>query len=234
MIDVLLVTWPNHAKRIAYFRRTLAALTSRLTASRHTLRYLCSAESQRDPQSTWHGDELEALCREHDIALTWRPAGAQASLGAGMNAALRLATAPTLFLVQDDYELLEPLDLSPGAELLVARPAIDLIRYSYFTHPEHGTKFLGALPGAPGFRQVDIHGTWPYGDDPHLRRPDFMDRHGWYVEGGNHGVSEGDMLHRLVRNRAAIAAPDRCYFGHFGEIAAVPLDQEHRPRAVSR
>ncbi len=236
-IDVILVTWPNHPKRIDYFRRTADALRVRLIASRHVLRYRCSAESERDPRSTWHGDELAAYCSAFDIDLCWRPQGSPASLGANMNAACALAQSESFFLVQDDYELLEPLDLSPGADFLSAHPIVDLLRYSYYQHPEHGTQFRGELDG---WRLVDLDGFWPYGDDPQLRRPSFIQRWGKYLEGDRHGASESDMLLRLVHRRlpgggrATIAAADRSYFGHFGEVAAVPLDREYRERAVSR
>lgn len=233
-IDVVLVTWPNHPRRIEYFRRTVDALRAKLTAGRHALRWLCSSETFRDCASTWHGDELTEICRESGIELHWRP-GAP-SLGANMNAAGRLATAPVHFLVQDDYELLYPLDLSPGADVLASDRGVDLIRYSYFLHPEHGTRFTGGAGGAGrhDWQRVDVRGPWPYGDDPQMRPAGFHHRWGWYLEGGQHGVSEGDMLHRLVKGRANIWAADRCYFGHFGEVAAVPESAEHRERAVSR
>ena len=148
-----------------------------------------------------------------------------------MNAAIRQATAPVYLLDQDDFQLLEPLDLSPGAELLIARPDVDIIRYSYYCHPLHGTKFNGKIDG---WRQVNLSGTWPYGDDPQMRRLDFTERHGWYLEGGRHGMSEGEMLHRLIKNNAVIVADDRSYFGHIGEVAAVPESVECRERAVRR
>lgn len=232
-IDVVLVTWPNHPKRIKYFARTMRALREKLSAARHVLRWLCSAESERDPQSTWHGDELESLCREWGIDLVWRPP--PASLGGNMNTACKLARSEVFLLVQDDYQLLEPLDLSPGAEFMAAHPGVDLLRYSYYQHPQHGTQFAGELDG---WRLVNLDGYWPYGDDPQLRRPLFALRWGKYLEGGRHGMSESEMLLRLVRGvdsrRPVIAAADRCYFGHFGEVAAVPLVREFRERAVSR
>jgi hypothetical protein len=154
-----------------------------------------------------------------------------ASLGAGMNAALRACTSPAIFLVQDDYELLYSLDLSQGAELLDLFHDIDMIRYSYYIHPDNGTRFNGELEG--GFRQVDIGGPWPYGDDPHLRTPRMTDRHGWYTEGIGHGA-EGDMLYRLQANGSYIMAADKCYFGHFGGVSAVPAAKDNRERAEKR
>jgi hypothetical protein len=236
-IDVVLVAFPNHPARIAYFRRTLAALRAHLTASRHTLRFAVSSESEQDHDSTWHGGELEAICLSEDIPLHWRTG--PASLGAGMNSALRVGIdsghkanqSPMIFLVQDDYELLYPLDLSSGAEMLEANRDVDMIRYSFPTLPEFATQFTGDRIG--DFQEVDIDGRWPYGDDPHLRTTRMTDRNGWYAHGIGH-AAEGDMIARLASLRATIYAADKCYFRHFGDIASVPLNQEQRERTVSR
>jgi hypothetical protein len=107
---------------------------------------------------------------------------------------------------------MEPLDLSPGADLLTAHSEVDLIRYLW---PESlGCRFKGDVEG---WRRFDLAGPWPYGDEPHLRRRDFMDRHGWYAEGVGHHA-EGNMIRRLVENKATILAADRMYFGHFGAL----------------
>lgn len=224
-IDIVLVTWPNHPKRLAYFCRMLTALRTHLSASRHPLYWHCSSESERDPASSWHGEELREICRQEDIALHWHEG--PASLGAGMNAALRACSSDLIFLVQDDYELLRPLDLSPGADVLMGNERIDLIRYSY-PPKEYGIRFYSCE--WPGFQAVYTTASWPYGDDPHLRHRRMMDRHGWYTEGIGH-ASEGDMVTRLARNRAGILASERCYFGHFGSVSAVPANQDNRERA---
>ena len=229
LIDVVMVTWPNHQKRLEYFSRSLAALRTHLTASRHTLRWLCSSESERDPASDWHGDELTRICDDERIPLTFREG--KASLGAAMNSAMKVSSAPLSLVVQDDFELLAPLDLSDGADFMLEHDDVDLLRYSYFTHPEQGTQFKGAIGK---WRQVDIDGMWPYGDDPAMRRADFVRKVGWYLEGDRHGASESDMLLRLVASRAVICAGDRSYFGHFGQVASVPVSQEVRGRAHSR
>ena len=225
-IDVVLVTWPNHPKRMEYLRHTWATMQRNLTASAHELRFVCSSESERDPTRPWVGGELEAFCREQNIPLRWRTG--PASLGAGMNGALRCAAAELIFLAQDDYELLHPLDLSLGAGLLEENHAVDLIRYCWPANL--GVHFAGDVDGWPRF---DLDGPWPYGDEPHLRRRDFMSRHGWYTEDIGH-AAEGDMLWRLVCRRACIVAADKIYYGNFGAVSAVPLDREDRQREINR
>lgn len=221
MIDLVLVTWPNHPSRLAYFGDCINLLKKHLTASEHEIRWLCSAESERDSTKPWQGDELEALCRQHGIALKWREG--KAGLGENMNAALRLCTAPLIFLVQDDFYLNGPLDLSLGADYLTEHVEVDLLRYSW---PGDDRVTLVDVPD--GTRRFDLDGGWPYGDDPHLRRPDFMERWGWYLENVPHGVSEGDMVHRLIAGGANIAAADRIYFGHGGAVTAVIDDPRER------
>ena len=62
IIDVAMVSWPNHPKRVEYMAAVMESLSAKLTASDHELRWYCSIETERDPRSTWHGDELEAIC----------------------------------------------------------------------------------------------------------------------------------------------------------------------------
>lgn len=224
-IDVALVTWPNHPARIEYFERCVRLLKKRLTASCHTLCWRCSSETEQDTKYPWFGDRLEKVCAAESIQLFWRegPAG----LASNMNAALRCCEAELIFLVQDDFCLDDPLDLSPGAEFLLANRDVDLLRYSW-----PGMDRVRLVDHPDGWRRFDTQGPWPYGDDPHLRRRDFMDRWGWYLEGTQHGASEGDMVLRLTAGGANIAAADKIYFGHGGAVSAV-ID-EHREVQIPR
>lgn len=225
-VDVNFVTWPNHPKRLEYFRQTVAAIAGRLSASRHEIRLHCSAETERDPRHPWYGDELTELCYTLDIKLSWRHA--PANLGANMNAALRIGKSPTVLLVQDDWKLLYPLDLSPGVEFMEAGGA-DLLRYSY---PDEDFMRPTFVESPDGWRKIVLEDRWPYGDDPHLRRRDFMDRWGWYLEGGGHGTASATIMRTLVDGGADIRAADRCYFRHFGDVTAVIDDK--RGRRVTR
>lgn len=225
-IQVALVTFPNHPARLAYFRHTVMGLKEKLTASRHTLGYVCSAESERDPTREWQGGFLEKFCQGMGIELKYREG--RASLGANMNAAMRMCTAPLILLVQDDWLLTEPLDLSPGADFLLNTRDVDLLRYSW---PGYELIFH---PNPDGWRRIDPDGPWCYGDDPHLRRQDFMARYGWYREDGPPLCSEGDMVWRMKRMRANICAADKVYFAGIGDVSSVPLDREQRARAVAR
>jgi len=213
-IDIVLITWPNHPKRIEYFKRCVKALKSNLRASKHDLIYKCVAEEQVDPTCTWCGDQLVNICKKEGIILRWHPA--PAGLGRNMNFAMDTATSPTYFMVQDDWEMIHPCDISLGASFLEANQDVCMIRYSW---PSDWPTFI---PMEDGWRRIDINGKWPYGDDPSLKRHDFTKKYGRFVEDCPHGVSEGRMLHNLVRRKADIRANDVCCFGHMGLISAIP------------
>lgn len=224
-IDVAMVTWPNHPKRLEYFQRMWGTLEENLSAVGHTLRFFCSAETERDQRREWCGHGLQELCDENDISLTWRDG--PANLGANMNAALALCTAPVVLLQQDDWRLIHQLDLSAGAQYLLENPRVDLLRYSW---PEDPKMLPTFTDHRDGWRRIDVNGLWPYGDDPHLRRPDFMIRYGWYYEGGGHGSASATMLRFLRRKGAVIAAANQCYYKHFGEVTSV-IDDKRKRRA---
>lgn len=222
MIDIALVTWPNHPLRFDYFADTVQALKDKLTASGHELRFIASAEAKADPDSRWMGQELAEYCAIAGVELHWRKA--KPNLGANMNAALRLCSAEVIFLVQDDWILLHPLDLSPGAEFMLAHREIDLMRYSY---PDVDRMRPTFHSRPDGWRDIDPGSAWFYGDDPHLRRPDFMDKWGWYLEGSYHSSASQALMSKLKAGNAKICAADKCYFQHHGKISSYP--NEIRP-----
>lgn len=222
-IDVALVTWPNHPARLEYFTQMFGLLEEYLHASRHTLRYLCSAETQQDPDRQWMGDELEAYCREKGIRLTWRDA--PANTGGNMNSALRLCESECILLQQDDWMLQCTLDLSPGAEFLSSHRHIDILRYSY---PDNDRMRPTFIETPTEYRKIDLLGRWPYGDDPHLRRLDFMEKWGWYYDQGIHGTASSQLMRRLIAGGADIRVADKCYYLHGGPVTAVLNDVRNR------
>jgi len=225
-IDVTFVCWPNHPARLGYARHCFATVFENLAASRHQLVFRCSLESEHDPRSQWMGDELQSLCDSCKMPLHWREG--KADLGAAMNSALRLGTSPFTFLIQDDFELLYPCDLSPGADLMDAEPTLDLIRYGWPPMIE----FCGELRGWP---VINVGGMWCYGDEPQLRRRSFQDKWGWFTEyHTRHGQSETELLGKMVADNAKISVADKMYFGNFGAISAVPATKEYREREVKR
>ena len=223
MIDVALVTWPNHPLRLKYFRATVDALWRNLTACRHKLQFVCSAETARDTDSQWMGDDLQAYCEEHGINLHWRDA--KPNLGANMNNAIRLCSAPLILVQQDDWILDHPLDLSPGADFITGRRSVDLLRYCW---PDNDRMRPTFIDQPDGWRRIDMRGRWPYGDEPHLQRQDFVTKWGKFLEGGHHASASSALMAKLRRGNANIRVADKNYYHHFGQISSYPRDQESR------
>ena len=205
MIDITIPTWPNSPERVEYLNTTIRSMVDKLCVSSIPRRYVCSAESHA--VEDWLRSGAESVCQTYGVELHWRRGSP--SLGANMNAALALTTAPTILLVQDDCPLMRLLDLTPGVELLAGDRSIDMIRYEW-PPQEHRTRLV---PYRDGWRQFELVRRC-YGDRAFMIRRDFMGRHGWYREGGPHGNSEVAMSERLVADRAVILAPDKQYFQH--------------------
>ncbi len=204
-MDIAISTWPNAPFRFEYFTETMESLRKYLTASRHSIRWVCSAETQRDPMQTWMGSELARYCSEHNIGLYWRDA--EPNLGANMNAALKLCTASVIWTQQDDWKMLHPLDVSDGIDWIKEHREFSILRYSWPDVPRMCPQFVTA-PG--GFLEILPRSTWFYGDDPHIRRADFQHKWGWYLEGGAHASASQDLMGRLKRGGARIAASEKC------------------------
>lgn len=224
MIDIALVAWPNHPKRWQCVRETVASLKRYLTATSDVLQWVCSSESTVDPKHRWYGDELAELCEQHRMTLRFREG--KPGLGENMNAALRLCHGDFHLLVQDDRPLQKPLDLSLSVRYLETHRDVALIRYAWpqgknAQTGQHRTKLMTQ---PDGWRRFDIHMGWLYGDEPHLRHCSFMERFGWYLENVRHGLAEGEMLHRLRRQRAIVLAADELYFGHNSPDVSAVID----------
>jgi hypothetical protein len=216
VIDIAMTSWPNHPKRIEYISIVLESLKANLSASGHELKLYCSIETQRDPKVTWHGDELAALLQQYGATYAWRDD--TANLGANMNAAIRMGSGRFVLVNQDDWALRYPLDISPGAELLDRYHDLDIVRYCWPDSDNMRPTYCGDLDG---WRLIDPKGRWPYGDDPHLRRRDFTDTWGWYMEGGGHGSASGALMEKMARLKAKSVVADRVYYAHKGRVSAV-------------
>ena len=225
-IDVVMTAWPNHPKRIGYFDQMVASLCRNLHGGIRRIDYLCSAETDRDPDSDWCGDQLAAICQSAGIGLEWR--NSTADLGANMNAALRMGSAPYQLLVQDDFKLVESLDLTDGIVFLESHADFAAVRYHYGLNT---TRFTEEIDG---FRVVDMTGPWPFSDSCQLRRRTFSSQYGEYLESSEshpvvHGGSESRMCGVLRDSGAKVAASRKPVFKHIGITRA-----EYRDHRKSR
>jgi len=141
-----------------------------------------------------------------------------------MNAALRLGCGDYKLLCQDDMHFAHCVDLSDAADLLDQNPDILVVRFGW-SH----TTFTGSLGriGNTEFQNVNMHGLYPYADEPFLCRADcpvFGDPDGPYKEyAGSQGASEGDMVRRIAAMPGVrIAATDHPKCFHSGTRSCDP------------
>jgi hypothetical protein len=219
MIDVALVAWPRHLDRMRYFQDTVEKLKKNLHASRHQLNYYCSAESAEvnDVARSW----MQTFCNLHEITLKWQKP--TPDFGTNMNSALEMGRGDYKFLVLDDWELLQPLDISGYARFLSHASEFGIVRFGWSPRKEV-TIFGGTVCRGPHMVEILPESVYPYGDHPHLRRSSYKEEFGPYFEGGNLGKPEVHLGGQLRLRKVRIAATPSRYFGHIGEVSSV---EEH-------
>lgn len=215
MIDVAITSWPNCPRRFGYFKAVAGALLDGLSASRHELHFLCSSESHPLPGEHWCGEELVAFCNANGIELHWRDK--PPSMGGNCNDIIQHCKAPLILMMQDDWLLKTSLDLSDGADLMLANSAIDIVRYG-FGQGESKPRFTDHTDG---WRRFILTSPWPYGMDPHMIRGTFTEKWGPFHDEPNSVACEGDMLWRLVNGNAEIVAASEPCFHYRGEANGV-------------
>lgn len=199
-ISIAIVTWPIIPERIGGFIDCVDRLRSRMVASRHELIWVASSES-RDVEPDMR-ESLQRFCDTAGIRLQFRPG--PNDLGANMNAAMKMAPADYCLVVQDDMALTgEGFDVSDAADFLDLHPDFACVRFGW-AH----TTFTGIVDG---FQEVNMHGSYPYADEPSLWRGGQLPN---YIEGAGHGAQEGDLCYRLIGQRARIAATMAPQFTH--------------------
>jgi hypothetical protein len=228
---VAITTWPTHPCRVDYLRRTLESLKKNLTAGDREIKILVSSESERRGQ--WSGWQMSAMCDELEAPLTWH--SGKANLGAHLNSLFNLIPDDIWFYCQDDYELVRPLNLGPGIELLESDPSVAMIRYYTIYATFRGTGQWREVD------QTDRFGNWSYGDNPFLAHSRWLRVCGRYVEGGDCGVHETTMISQIRDSGLRILVPagmDRpnempeanYYFHHIGSpvVGGVSAFEEKR------
>jgi hypothetical protein len=227
VIDVCIQIWPNHPRRIEYFRQTVDAAMAKLTANGMELAFRVSSESERpaDAGSRWCGDELIEECAKRGLPLHFRDG--PANIADHLNEIFANPRGDLLFLLQDDYELNRPLDLSPAADLLL-RATRNLLGVRYWANTQYENLTVC------GFPLVKNAAAYSYGDNPALWHPRFFTTMGPFEDGGPRLIHEVKMSQRLagmVAEDAMVAAmPDleadpNYWFGHKGFISSSPNDR---------
>ncbi len=205
MIDICMTAWPTRLDRVLHFSMTLDALRQNLSGA--DFRLYCSVETEPPPSGKLLASEFESVAHDFAVELSWRDA--PANLGANMNAALRMGESDLILMVQDDWELSEPLDLRDSITFLANHDSFVAIRY------QHGRE-MRIVAHLDGFQVVQMRQMWPFLDSPRIQRRTMMDKYGEYVEGIGHLAAEHRYGRNLAMKGAKIAAYPFSVFQHLG------------------
>lgn len=233
MIDVSLLHWPIHPERTWSFAVCYARLRRFLHASKHKLHWhlVCETEgvSERDKEG------IKRLCHIDGMNLLFRDG--PANLGAGMNAAENICTAPWRIIWQDDMCLLDHLDLSPLVNFLEHQPEYLCIRTGWAHTTFDGEVSVlwrpmgSAVAYADSYRNVNMRGPYPYADEPCLHRADFFDVTGGpFMEGLQHGQSEGHKVRQVAASPWKVATLPEPLAVHAGVPSCI-ANREYKPLA---
>ena len=212
----MLTIWPNVPERVQYLKDTLSCLRERLKALPDEI-VVCS---ESDSTHGWAPEGLEAICAEHRTRLVFRPQDAPANLGAMLNFAYAQCRNEIVLYVQDDWRLVRPLDLSPGAEILDREVQLAMVRY-YVAF----TTFVGE---ENGWSLINNSGEYPVADNPALVHKRFLRLTGGYRENGDPGHHEIAMINDFRRSGLKAVAPKEVaenrhhFFIHIGDVSAFP------------
>ncbi len=226
MIAVCLVTWPRNADRVSYLERTVSALRVNLRHSGHIVRYVVSAESQDVPREFLAA--VEDIVRPLQTRVIYRDG--KADLGANMNAALKEGLShhhcTHALLVQDDWVLMQPLDISPYADFLTGCREWGMVRFDWSLQEHHSTWMPDFEWHGFRMRELSPESTYFYGDQIQLRRASFPQEYGWFLEGGkNIGTAEVDFNSRLQQTKWRIATTPERMFEHCGTVSSVTREE---------
>lgn len=202
-------------KRPDEIRVTINALCNQLTYD-GPLRILVSDDASgggylRDLKEWWEHKGFTLLHGWHFEAISTPKNG-----GWGRNANhlldVAFADCPLLFMMEDDYVLKRPLDLSAGVALMQQEPVLGMLRYRstagmpvlYYQretdiaayYPDY-REYQGYTLGKVTWLELMANSPslWLYSNGPHLKSREFHGVYGRYPEGMKLGTTEESFAH---------------------------------------
>lgn len=218
-VCVAMITWPNSEERIAYFRRSVAAIHNNLHYCGNPVEIFASGESEG--LTTAEIIRFNKIAEADRVNLTWR--NGPAHIGANMNTVLSRQDVNRhdfILLTQDDYVLMDTLDIEAYCDFLSNNNEYALIRLGYSPLPAH--TLLGPIFEWYGLnlRYLDGRSAYLYGDQPHLRRKNSLINLARYSEQGGIGNPEVEFNGTLQGSKWLIAGSIHQAFEHCGTLTS--------------
>lgn len=137
---------------------------------------------------------------------TYVIAGQNRGLGGNNNQGIRAARGDYHFYLQDDWECTERGDwMQECLAVLESHPQVGLVHCRIMPHATNYT--TEQMSSGHELRLMDFeqppgpHSIWVYSDGPALKRPDFHEKVGWFVENTDVAATEVDMCHKFLAQR---------------------------------
>lgn len=149
-----------------------------------------------------HLDYLKSIQPQYGFKLVTTPVNK--GLGNNINKGQDAVTTPLTLYVQEDFvpEPIFPGSLQDALGILSERPDLDMARfYAYFKYPylkpiRSGYSEMTFNLFTPGYKKF-----YMYSDHPHLRRTNFFDKFGRYVEGVKGDSTEYAMMMSFLKKK---------------------------------
>lgn len=155
-----------------------------------------------DGSSGAHADKLQTLKEIFGFKLITVPQNQ--GLGHNLNKGQDAVSLPFTLYIQEDFIPKDafPEALSGALSLMKAHPELDIARfYAYFRYPYlkpvgRGFCKMDFKLWKPGYRKF-----YMYSDHPHLRRSNFLQKFGRYLEGAKGDVTEYTMMISFLKKK---------------------------------
>jgi glycosyltransferase involved in cell wall biosynthesis len=149
-----------------------------------------------------HLDAIRNLQAIHPFRLITTPENK--GLGHNINKGQDAVTTPFTLYVQEDFvpKSVFPSCLQEALEHMNVRQDIDLVRfYSYFRYPHLKPLKNGLSEMEFNRLNLGYKKYYMYSDHPHLRRSNFFEKFGRYVEGRNLDATEYNMMISFLQKK---------------------------------
>jgi hypothetical protein len=236
-IVIATTTWLRFPERLEYLKLMIKSVRQNLIFQ-GDISWLISCESQKNVDGIL--PELERLCSDQEIELHFKLGEPNHSKNRNQILALCEEKHPNkhIFYLQDDWELIRPLDLTPDKGFLTVRKGVGMIRYFVANH--ENPKYLPDFERLPLWRELDRSTRYYYCDGPHLRQPLYHKETGPYLEtvssdGKDLSPGENDMNTRakVCSSKILVRYPGD-YFTHDKRRTTLVEKWESHNKALSK
>lgn len=198
-------------RRPLELERTIASLQENIIYPADKLTYLICDDSS----GNGYPNQIRQNPRFRDLHIEIVSTSFNAGIGASMNNGLANVRTEFVYCTQDDFEMVQPLDLRKSIALMMCQPNVGIIRYAalgsdqlyiYRQHEVDVSEWLPehisgptSLAGKCVYLIIDRESPslYVYSDNAHLRRMSWMDTYGMHPTHLKLGASEDWYCHRV-------------------------------------